>query len=201
LALVALDDSVVDGVSQALDSLPPSFTTKSLVRAATKSVITDPTLDLTAPLIALRALYGVRSSSGKPLSVFIDDLLEALREMSPKSFTKNKAAAARGRLERLLAVKPLIFASKIKSLRDSEERTFCGAKILTDLRPVFPDDVRDGPDGFLITHRLKLGFHVNKGRHRDFYVSLDSEDLDSLREAIDRAEKKAQSLQKRLSEI
>jgi hypothetical protein len=92
-------------------------------------------------------------------------------------------------------------ATKAYDLQTEGERTFCDARILTDLRPVFGKDIASGPAGMVIIHRLKLGYHNSEGEHRTFYIALDAEDLVTLKKAIDRAELKARSLKSIVKDV
>lgn len=53
----------------------------------------------------------------------------------------------------------------------------------------------------VVVHLLKLGYHSAAERHQEFFVSLDSDDLQTLRNLIDRAEAKAKSLKTSLRGI
>jgi hypothetical protein len=53
----------------------------------------------------------------------------------------------------------------------------------------------------VIVHLLKLGYHSAAQKHQEFFVSLDSDDLRTLRNLIDRAEAKSKSLKASLGGI
>jgi hypothetical protein len=61
---------------------------------------------------------------------------------------------------------------------------------------VFGSNVADGPKGMVVVHLLKLGFYRggSKRQHEEIYVSLDAEDLETLRTVIERASSKAKTL-------
>ena len=93
--------------------------------------------------------------------------------------------------------------AKAWDLKTDDERVFCGARILTDMRPVFGPNVKDGPKAMAVVHLLKLGFDRvgDPKRHNEFHVSLDAEDLGSLRKLIERAEDKASTLRNSVKDI
>ena len=70
--------------------------------------------------------------------------------------------------------------SKADDLRTEDERVFCTAKILTDLRPVFGSHVEDGPHGMIVVHLLKIGYHSGSEKLHEFFVSLDSGDSENV---------------------
>jgi hypothetical protein len=87
--------------------------------------------------------------------------------------------------------------SKASRLQREGERLYCEAMILSDIRPIFGDDIASGPGSAVLTHTLKLSYHGDEG-HRDFFVVLDGEDLKALGEVVDRAQAKDESLRKAL---
>jgi hypothetical protein len=70
---------------------------------------------------------------------------------------------------------------------------------LTDVRAAFSDDASELPTGMTVLHTLQIGYHDDTGRHREFYVTLESDDLEGLRDAIDRAEMKKKALEELLA--
>jgi hypothetical protein len=82
---------------------------------------------------------------------------------------------------------------KAKELRLEVERSLYGARVLTDLRTVFGDDVSTRP-AMTVMHTLELKYHHETGDHREFYISLDDEDLQRLKEVIERAQRKGATL-------
>jgi hypothetical protein len=100
---------------------------------------------------------------------------------------------ARERFKRLLNITTLNTLSKAIRLQRDGERLYCDAKILSDIRPVFGDDVSQGPISVVITHTLKLGYHEGDD-HKEFFIVLDAQDLINLSEVIERAHEKAETL-------
>jgi hypothetical protein len=84
-------------------------------------------------------------------------------------------------------------------LQRDGERLYCEAKILSDMRAVFHDDAISKPAGAVVTHTLKVGYHEN-GTHKEFFVVLESADLEALKEIIERAQAKETILRKLLPE-
>ena len=115
---------------------------------------------------------------------------------SPISDDQKNLLAAR--LARLLEIKAsLNITSKAFDILTDAERVFYSAKILTDVRPVF-DDQGNKIEGAVIMHNLRIHFGQDND-HRDFFVALDTNDIKELRTVLDRAEKKAKSLEELLS--
>jgi hypothetical protein len=92
-----------------------------------------------------------------------------------------------------------VVAVKAKELQMEAERTFCDARVITDLRPVFGGNVAESPTSMVIVHTLKVGYHgTNSARHRELFMSLDADDIAKLKKVLDRAEEKTKTLKSKL---
>src|SRR5205823_3862844 len=80
----------------------------------------------------------------------------------------------RGSLEVLLKAGPLRF---------ERQHVLEDARILTDIRPIFDDEIEARPVAALITHELRLSY-MQAEEHKEFLVALSSTQLDKLRQAI-----------------
>jgi len=152
--------------------------------------------DLSVIVRTVYSLYYVHEFSDVSPTRFLGELVDAILEISEIGSAANAdKAAIRDRFKRLLNIKSLSMISKASRLQREGERLYCGAMILSDIRPVFGDDIASGPGSAVLTHTLKLSYHGDDG-HRDFFVVLDSEDLKALGEVVDRAQAKDESLRK-----
>jgi hypothetical protein len=140
----------------------------------------------------LKYLYETRVVADVPVPEFVSDVCEALREA--EELSPNAEPQFRERLSKLLDIEALNIAAKAFTLYGEHPNVFCDARILTDMRPVFGDNVSDPPVAYIVTHTLKLEYHAAAGRLQEIYMGLASEDLVELRIALDRAEAKAKSL-------
>ena len=98
------------------------------------------------------------------------------------------------RIAELLNCRPIQLLSKALDVGSEHERIFLDARIVTDLRPIFGNDVDALPEAALLRHSLKLEFIHEEDRLGIFYVVLDEEDLDRLEAIIRRAKRKSTSL-------
>lgn len=100
------------------------------------------------------------------------------------------------KLSKLLSVKVLDVSARAATVRGEYPKTFCDAKFLTDIRPVFAETIGD-PIGAVISHNLKISYHEDG--LKEFYVVLDAEDLRKLKAALEKAESKAAVLKSTLA--
>lgn len=193
-----LDESIINSLYQGFQRAPESISAKELA-SAIQSEHKDISVEYLQNVIkALREMYAVRSNADIPLESFANDIVEAVEENEKTALSIERAENFKQRIIKLLSIDTLGLHSKARDLQTEDERTFCRARILTDLRPVFGNQIGDGPKGMTLIHILKLGYHSGSKEHLNFYVSLDSEDLVSLKEAIDRALAKAESLKENI---
>ena len=154
--------------------------------------------DLYNILVMLGNLYHVRTSGDWPsLDDFIRDLIDAAKREDPK-IPPEKSTSLAGNLRYLLDPNgSLAISAKASELRSEHQRVLCtgNCRVLTDLRPVFLEDVKQGPKAVFIQHILKLDYHDDSGRDaKEFFVALDEGDLRRLKSLIDRAIAKGNSL-------
>ncbi len=76
-------------------------------------------------------------------------------------------------------------------LLNSNQRNFIDSRIITDLRVVFDDDVDDTKvKNAVIVHNLKINFIENNGTIKESFFALDTNDIISLKNTLDRAIRK-----------
>lgn len=85
-------------------------------------------------------------------------------------------------------------ARRVEVMR-SHERSLHGARIITDIRPVFGDEPTEPPPGAAIMHTLRIDCLQN-GRMESIYLAIDNDDIALLERLLDRAKKKASTLDK-----
>jgi hypothetical protein len=178
--------------------LIPDSMLSELVSALERSPFTVPSVkglsfnDASDVKDAVMELYRVREYFDEAIPSFATGIAAALREAS--EFSLGEVPAFEQRLERLLAITPLAVASKATILKSEYERRFCTARILTDARPIYTDGPVAPPSAMMIMHTLRATFHDDTGELREVYITMDDNDLSTLRELIDRADEKTKSL-------
>jgi hypothetical protein len=107
------------------------------------------------------------------------------------------------RLTRLLASTSLRLSVKAVRLVVGDEKVMTNSRVISDLRPVFdPNEEADAgptPVAGIVRHTLRIDY-VENADTKTFVVSLDRLDIDELRKALDRAERKGRSLQQLVTE-
>jgi hypothetical protein len=197
----ALDGVLTSGASE--EDLASNKKLGDIATAATASVTHANVPDLKQVGEALVALYAVKAMRDVSIEEFADRVSDAMESLDQEKLRLPRAEREqfKQKLITLLSADVFGLMSKVLDLRTDDERVFCHARILTDLRPVFGSRIEDGPKGMVVVHLLKIGYHAGSEDHHEFFVSLDMNDLQTLRKLIDRAEAKAKSLKSAITDV
>jgi hypothetical protein len=199
-AIAELQDSSVERLTTALAEVPPAAVADKLASEVSGRLGEPQITDLLQIMRALVNLSTGRALCEMTVPQFVSEVCDGLkgdREFS--DFTSETMGRLRERLERFLRLDgPLAITSKALGVLTDHEHIFVGARILTDVRSVFKDNVEEPPAGAVIVHML--GVHYHEGHsHKEIFFALDTQDLKQLRESIDRASKKEEALKEMLS--
>lgn len=97
-------------------------------------------------------------------------------------------------LASVLSAPKLVLVAKKFDLQSAYDEVLQASRVLTDLRPLFDDSSEALPLGSIVVHTLQLTTHSGTAGVQDTFVAADDEDLQDLREQIDRAITKARQL-------
>jgi|SRR5919112_1351770 hypothetical protein len=143
-------------------------------------------------------LYRTFASSNVDLKTFVNDLAQSLREGWPDraEWLSSDDAIRRfkERITQLLSVDSLRLIAKAHEVLLQHENTFLEARILSDIRPVFGEDVQAPPEAMVLIHMLNIEHYDANNERREFVVALDVEDIRLMVETLKRAEAKTKSL-------
>jgi len=143
----------------------------------------------------LFAMDLVRDDKDFSIDEFVKLVSERLEATKSDQFTfnENDRHTFEERLTKIFgARKTLGISSKALDLLTDQDRVFFSSKIITDVRPVFNDE-GSAVEASVIVHNLRIHYGQDND-HKDFYVTLDTGDIQKLRSVLDRAEIKAEYL-------
>jgi chemotaxis protein CheY-P-specific phosphatase CheC len=195
--ILRLSEAAIEEFINALSSATITAEAPALAEKIAGSVPSIPREDLNDIVDTLYSLYHVREFSEVRSARFVRDLVEAVLQNPEFGLKKEDASITGKRFHRLLNIKTLDNLSKAIRLQRDGERIYCDAKIISDIRPVFGEDVEERPVSAVITHTLQLGYHET-GEHKQFFIVLDEQDLDALQVVIERAKSKGDTTSVRL---
>lgn len=188
--LASLADATFEALLGVCGKEKPTLSRQSLVGAVTREVA-PLTPEEVKPLID--AAIGLATGQ-LSLGLGVDDFAQRISQSTSLDLPEQESRRKLGeRLAHLLRSDSISISAKAIDLIGESSHVFLGVRIVTDIRPVFREDQEATPVAVFKLHTLKLS-HLQGGRFADFFVTLDPTDLDVLSEAIDRARRKANSV-------
>lgn len=186
--LAAVDATAVQALAAKLESLDGDLS-KTKVAGLAASGLDLP--DDQAHRV-IEAVLGI-AGSVEWADISVRDLVEELSQDDALELEPD----ARGALVEnmlLLAVVPQVsLLARAASLFAEDERSFCTSRTVSDIRPVFSSATETDVSGALIHHMLKLESH-HDGKLESQYLTISREGLSQLRDVLDRAIEKHDSL-------
>ncbi|MBI4265744.1 MAG: hypothetical protein HY657_15320 [Acidobacteria bacterium] len=196
--LARLDAGSVTELVRLLEKASLSISLDDLVSEASQQIKTIESGDVRTIVESLRQLAVVKAVAEIPTERFIADVAEAMGVGDDVVLSETEQQTLRGTLKALLAIRSIDTPAKARSLRIENENTFCQARVITDVRPVFGSDVLSPPSTAVIVNTLRLTYHHGPAL-RSFFVALDRDDLDTLSEILERAKAKTETLHRFLT--
>lgn len=202
--LAQLTDDAVNDLFVALETYPvrlyPSVSDVFEHISAKTKIASE--ADTRLVLDAILSMYPVLTLSNKPLGELTSEIVESMRDHESADepvLVDTQLARLNDSLSKLLKIPSLSLAVKATGILLQNERSLIASRILTDVRPVFDID-SDDIGGGLVIHTLKLEYiSENDEEPQQFFVSLDSDDIEDLIRHLERAKQKATKLKKLLT--
>lgn len=184
--LARLDDQTASALVEALHGLP-RYAPVTEILGSVQDAIGD-------PMRAAAIVGSLLSLRGQMREVTPDELAETVSESDDLGLDEDSRALLRRRLADALGTDALSTTAVAVDLQTQHQRNYQSARIFTDIRPVFQDDLEAGPSGAVIVETLQLQTWNRTGGGEEFFVALDEADLHDLQRAVERAVKKTDAL-------
>jgi hypothetical protein len=191
-----LPDDKIQGFLDALANAGPQFNVFDLAREISGSLQLP--ADLTLGIIRVLVSVYLTRDLQQPIDRFIDgEVYPALKRAN--AFSGENIDAQWKKLRSFLIPalgldRSVGTAAKAGSVLTHHERIFAGARIMTDIRPIFHLNVSDRPDAAMIVHMLRITQRDNRGERADLFFALDSNDIALMKDLLDRALKKENTI-------
>lgn len=194
---VAYTQAQADAIFAALEGGRPALRVTDL-SSLVGPVVGVPEEELADLFRAVGGLYLILDRKETSLDALIEDVLKALGATGNPQLKLEGLAldSFRDRLRKLLSFEKVLgVTAKALDVLSEQERFFCQARILTDIRPVFPLRSEESPAGFVLIHTLRITYHQAGGAdHKDFHLALDGAGLEELEGVLERAKRKEETL-------
>ena len=199
--LVALDDNSVEELVSALSEVSPVLFSAELSSRVASTLDAIPRSDVDDIVGFLPPLSILRERRGISTAEIAEDVAQAMDRSDDEELRLSGKDRERfkERLIELLDVESVNIGAKALELMFQNERSYLGARVVTEVRPIFGTDPEDPPTGALIIHMLKITYR-EQDEDKDIFIALDTVDVGALRTVLDRADLKAGSLRSYLEE-
>lgn len=205
VALVSASSDVLNAIHLAISQCDPALLSNNLGAAVAEKLsrvagVSKATVQ--SIVRSLVAMYSVlRVEAGLSPAQAAAEAVEALKQGDEVGKPTEGWAAFQKHLEEFFSEDRVLGVSaKAVNVSTDTLRHIHEVRVLTDARPIFGDNVNDGPRAFAIIHTLKIKFYEDDSEH-EWYVSLDADDLEELQGAAERALSKEKSLQSALQRL
>ncbi len=142
----------------------------------------------------LSGLYAARENLGLDVDDFIKEVRSAIEESgNPDTQPSDWQRVEEAFRHALSADTALSISAKAVGILTDHPQVYWYSRVLTDLRPVFRTDLSESPPAMVVVHNLKIAYRTSGG-YREFFVALDTLDVEALRDVLDRALEKERSL-------
>jgi len=199
--IVGLSDDSVGELVSALRAIPTKLFPYTLAHEIAPSVQSISVDDLSEVIETLQSLYLTKIYHEVPADVMADDIAEAATENGLSEHLRLSGLDRekfKNRLATLLSIESLEILAKALGILRNNQNVFHEARIITEIRPVFGSNVEEAPPAAVVVHMLNISCHGTDG-HKEFFIALDTDDIEVLRDVVDRAETKAESLKAMLN--
>jgi len=183
--IAAMSEETISAISAAFDKSDGDLTDQAVIQGIIKPHFDLEVEELKSVSFAISGLLYAYIESERNEDDFIEQLVGSNNE-SDFSFNESELEGLKSNLLRLFRIVPLFVAHKAQTLVMESERLMTDVRILTDIRPIFHQLRVGNILGYAISQTLKIDYNDSRGAG-EFYVALDSSDLHSFRETIDRA--------------
>jgi hypothetical protein len=183
-ALLDLDAASFEQLRAALAAAPPTVYRYQLVESVKVPGMSSDLLDLLLEFALL--CTRLRFDGQETAEQFTNRLAGHLAP-------KGSEETLRVRMVALLQPASIRISTKARSVLRAAERVFDSARIISDVRPVFSEPPSLTIDAVVLAHSLIINYWED-GAKRAVHVSMDNDDVRSLREVLDRAELKVEVL-------
>lgn len=183
-----LDEDTVQQLAVALSDAPLLYSPQDLLSNLMQKVDGVATVQLEEILKALLSLCLARIQLDTSAPELADRVCSAMEQSEDEDLRLlgEDCDRFKDRLTNLLSIEPLVYAAKASSVMTAHDHTFVHARTLTDARPVFGSDVENPPKAAMIIHTLEIAYRTGR-KSENFYVALDSQDVESLIATLQRA--------------
>lgn len=197
--LATLSSTETNILKQLLHDFSVGGNPRELQHALTKEKFIEDAVLMANSLFSFgELLFNNKKEDWDTLAKDLGDAYE--KKASPSISNLTKEQLVKNLWELFQSSENLIQTFKAFRLLSENSHIFRQSRILTDIRPLFDETCEQVPKDALIIHRLKLEYAINNDI-KEFFISLDYNDILDLEKQLKRAKEKEKQLIKTFSNL
>jgi hypothetical protein len=196
LQIATLTNEQFQELYTALENLPLRIEHHYIFDYKGLEIVTIPPDKLESIRDVLFPIYLAKETTGISSTLYVNDIVETLRQAEQDSEWTRSEDSVNGfkeRLIRLLDIERPKLIAKANNVLTGHTPYYIKGRILTDIRPVFMDKVENPPQAAVLVHVLRIDY-MKDDTEREFVVALDTKDIQLLIDVLERAKKKTGTL-------
>lgn len=144
-------------------------------------------------------LHLLRTSHGSPIEEVVRDVTATVTD-AYADLSDEAVSNLQSNLQSIFSISKVRASVKAFDLLDDREKVYIHSRAVTEIRPIFDEDISSNFLGSLVVHTLKIS-HRTAGARDAIYLSLDTADLHDLQDTLFRAIEKAEAINSRLEQV
>ena len=186
--ILNLTDEQAQDLYSALEVTPPAAEFRTFLESLSSRVSTLQKNVVFGIAGTLFAVYRYRDSVENTVEDVPNELAAAYAES--EGISKEDQSRLSLRLARLLGFNTSLgLSAKASDVLLENSDSFTGARIVTDIRPIFSGKEPSSLGGSVVVHVLKIEY-LEGSQEKEFFVALDTQDIRILKSVLERAEAK-----------
>jgi hypothetical protein len=201
IKLRKLPEESLDKLVGALCSTAAPFLHKDLIGSLESSKVEIPRDDFDLILQTVLSLHQVAARMDLPTSEIAEDVCSSMSVSDNEALRiiGEECETFKGRLIKLFNIEALTYLAKAQGVVSDHDRVFLHARTLTDIRAIFGNDPEALPKAASVIHTLNVTYQ-HGDTTENFYVALDTRDVETLIAVLQRALSKTKGLRLLLQE-
>jgi hypothetical protein len=195
--LAKLDEDIFRKFYENLIALPFMMHPKTMADTISNNVKSLSSSNIESILTTLVGLVASREGESLTSERVIADVIDTLREEGIDGVEINSEfeKTISRRLLKLAETEQIFYSFQALDLNTEHENIFIGAQINVEMRPIFNKGSNELPKAVLICNLFHIHYHQS-GEHRDIYLALEKEDLETLKIEIEKSQNQILQLEK-----
>jgi len=184
--IIKLTDDQVVLFSDVFKQQPPGESPKFIFEQSKEFLKPLTEQDIYDMISAMYSIADIFETAKRDISTFTSNFSESYLTSNPRA-SKEDQIVLKNHLSILLkGYDSVRLSSKGRDIITSNKNNYNKARVITDIRVVFDENIKEDNKVAVVVHNLKFEYS-QRAKKKEFFISLDLSDLRDLKSVIDRA--------------